>query len=259
METGKFTTEYNIELPTAYNYTNDNNTLYIDPNLYKYYVPPMLLFCLISLIVNIRVLMAVRWIRRPLSPTLHVSLSLAAADAFTSFMLGIGLLVNSYLPVVFEIHSSCVVQLTIEMYRLSGVIITGKTFPHIIQALYFLIPDRKVALILFPFSVAHLLALSINHYLGILKPLKYNLMMTPRKTTIVVILLWIGPVILFKVCFFVIADDDYWETGCERETFMTDIKFRAFFSCLFFIPIIMMIFFYTHILVSKYKHKRVSI
>lgn len=129
MEEFNFTTSHDIDQQVyndSHNYTNETAGVYIDPDLYKYYVPAMLLFCLISVIVNIRVLMAVRWIRRPLSPTLHISLSLAAADAFTSMMLGTGLLMNSYLPVVFHFHASCIIHLTMEMYRLSGVIITGK-------------------------------------------------------------------------------------------------------------------------------------
>lgn len=101
--------------------------------------------------------------------------------------------------------------------------------------------------------VVHLLALSVNHYLGILKPLQYNAIMTSKRTTIVVVFLWIGPVVFFKTYFFVAADEGYWETGCTRDTFANDIKFRGMFSCLFFVPIVLMIVFYTHILVSSIR------
>lgn len=49
----------------------------IDGALYLYGAPPLILFCIISIVVNIKVLMSVFWIRRPLSPTLYISLSLA--------------------------------------------------------------------------------------------------------------------------------------------------------------------------------------
>ncbi|PNF33464.1 hypothetical protein B7P43_G03013 [Cryptotermes secundus] len=67
--------------------------------MYKYTVPALLIFCIISLAINVRILISIYWIRRPLSPTLHISLSLAGADAYTSLILATGLVVNSLLPV----------------------------------------------------------------------------------------------------------------------------------------------------------------
>jgi len=49
----------------------------VDEILYLYGTPPLILFCVISIVVNIKVLISVFWIRRPLSPTLYISLSLA--------------------------------------------------------------------------------------------------------------------------------------------------------------------------------------
>ncbi|XP_031346455.1 beta-2 adrenergic receptor-like [Photinus pyralis] len=215
-----------LQNTSNYTYLGDNNL----ESLYMFYIPPMLLFCLASIIINFRVLLAVHWIRRPLSPTLHISLSLAAADACTSALLGLGLLLNSYLPKVYGIEiASCLALLTIEMYRLSGVIIT----------------------------VMHLLALSINHYLGILKPLHYISIMTTRKTTITVILLWIIPIAFIKTYFFTVSDDDFWEVGCVTLSFLSEIKFRIVFSSLFFVPLILMIFCYTHILLLVRKQQKI--
>lgn len=67
--------------------------------LYLYGTPPLILFCIISIAINVKILVSVYWIRRPLSPTLHISLSLAGADAFSSIALGVGLVMNSFLPV----------------------------------------------------------------------------------------------------------------------------------------------------------------
>lgn len=198
----------------------------VDTN-YKIVIPPMLLVCLISVITNIRVLLSVHWIRRPLTPTLHISLSLAAADACSSSMFGIGLLLNSYLPTVWKIYVPCVVQYGIEILRLSGIIIT----------------------------VVHLLTLSINHYLGILKPLRYISMMTTTKITVIVVLLWIVPFLLILTYFLTVPDQDYW-TDCENSAFMNEVTFRYRFTLLFFVPLILMIFCYTHILIIIKKQQR---
>ncbi|EZA57457.1 hypothetical protein X777_02465 [Ooceraea biroi] len=58
----------------------------------------LILFCIISIAINIKILMSIFWIKRPLSPTLHISLSLTGADAFSSTALGIGLIMNSFIP-----------------------------------------------------------------------------------------------------------------------------------------------------------------
>lgn len=201
-----------------------NNTTFIEDNnkiciYYQLFIPPMLLLCLLSIITNIKVLLSVHWIRRPLTPTLHISLSLAAADACSSAMLGIGLFLNSYLT-VWDINSPCAVLYGIEIFRLSGIIIT----------------------------VVHLLTLSINHYMGILKPLRYISIMTTRKVTITVILLWIIPFLLHLIYFLMVPDQTYW-FQCDGLTFMNEVQFRYTFTMLFFIPIVLMIFCYTHILI----------
>lgn len=67
--------------------------------LYLYGIPPLIFFCIISVAINVKILVSVYWIRRPLSPTLHISLSLAGADAFSSIALGVGLVMNSFVPV----------------------------------------------------------------------------------------------------------------------------------------------------------------
>lgn len=54
-----------------------NQTNSVDDVLYLYGAPLLIFFCIISIAVNIKVLISVFWIRRPLSPTLYISLSLA--------------------------------------------------------------------------------------------------------------------------------------------------------------------------------------
>jgi len=57
----------------------------IDDVLYLYGVPILIFFCVISVAVNIKVLISVFWIRRPISPTLYISLSLAGNVIFFIF------------------------------------------------------------------------------------------------------------------------------------------------------------------------------
>lgn len=57
----------------------------------------LLLVCIVSVCINITVLVAAYWVRRPMTPTLHISLSLAGADAYTSFIWGLAYIFNSLL------------------------------------------------------------------------------------------------------------------------------------------------------------------
>ena len=63
--------------------------------LYPPMVFLMVLFCFFAVAINVVVLVSVCWIRRPLSPTLQFSLSLAGADMYTSLLMAINLVVNS--------------------------------------------------------------------------------------------------------------------------------------------------------------------
>ncbi|XP_044733580.1 myrosinase 1-like [Chrysoperla carnea] len=125
------------------------------------------------------------WIRRPVSPTLQISLSLAAADGVASFLLGFGLFLNSLLPQIIDIQGLDCYQLTLETFRVSSVIC----------------------------SVLHLLALTGNHYLGILKPLQYSSLMTGRNTKIMLLFLWLVP----NTFYFVYFTKEGFLYDCESE------------------------------------------
>ncbi|XP_046391716.1 beta-3 adrenergic receptor-like [Ischnura elegans] len=183
----------------------------------------LILFCVITLACNAVILASVSWIRRPMSPTLSLSISLAAADAYNALFLGTGLLVNSLLPRVIGesvedmAHGRCIL-LGFEALRVGGIFV----------------------------SVAHLLALAVNHYLGILRPLHYAATLTPRITTILIIFLWKIPIAFFFVYFSSISGQGFQSPHCEY-AFIKQLGFRAVFSCLFFAPLILMAFIYLHI------------
>ncbi|XP_049827810.1 uncharacterized protein LOC126267042 isoform X2 [Schistocerca gregaria] len=157
--------------------------------LYLYSVPALLLLCAASVAVNARVLVAARWLRRPLSPTLRISLSLAAADAFASTMFAAGLLLNSLLKAAAHQQVNECLLLTVEALRLSGIIAT----------------------------VAHLLALATNHYLGILRPLHYPAIMTPRNTSASIVVLWLLPAAFFFGYFSLVPGQGFQSPGCCAE------------------------------------------
>ena len=184
----------------VWNFTNVSNTASNDSlssssgdetlkTIYQVFVPALLIFCIVSIAVNIRILIAIYWIRRPLSPTLHISLSLAGADAYTSLVFGTGLVINSLLPRGFniEFENMCFAGF-LETQRLAGIIIT----------------------------VAHLLTLACNHYLGILRPLHYLSIMTHRNTTICIIFLWVLPIMYFLVYFSSIEDQGFQSEYCQK-------------------------------------------
>ena len=81
-------------------------------------VPVMSLFCLITIVVNLVIVASARWCRKPMSPTLYFSISLALADAYSTLLVGIGLVLNSFLPKVYHIHiaSDCF-NLIFEAFR----------------------------------------------------------------------------------------------------------------------------------------------
>lgn len=197
--------------------------------LYLYGTPALILFCIISIIVNIRVLLCVFWIRRPLSPTLYISLSLAGADAFTSSILGIGLVLNSFIPIGLGINLQGIdcFLLALEAVRVGGVIIT----------------------------VFHLMALAVNHYLGILKPLHYLSILTYRNTTILLVLLWVLPISFFALYFNLIENDGFQSEGCKNYEFLLHKQFRMLFSSLFFGPFAAMICIYVHIFCIVKRHQ----
>lgn len=195
-----------------------------DVNLTYIVVPGILIvLCIIALIINTRILICVKWIRKPLSPTLYISLSLALSDAciavlvslstffslppsssssssqvgeMTSFLmnrflmfiqLGLGFLLNSLLPIGLKVDvSNYCLLLTIEAFRLSGILI----------------------------STIHLLALAGSHYLGILSPFRSRRWMTHTNLMVVTTFIWIAPTTCILGYFSLIKDQGYQLGNC---------------------------------------------
>ena len=68
-----------------------------DGGSYGSAVPVVIItFCALTFIFNVFIVVAAYWMRRPVTPTMYFSLSLAAADAISSLTLGLGLVLNRY-------------------------------------------------------------------------------------------------------------------------------------------------------------------
>ncbi|KFM74041.1 Trace amine-associated receptor 2, partial [Stegodyphus mimosarum] len=199
-------------------------------NLYRTVVPVMLTACLLSMIFNLVIVISVRWVRR-LSPTLYLSLSLAVADAYASLVIGIGLVINSLLPTVYGLtlgnFNHCYI-LVLEAFRLGGMVII----------------------------VLHLLALAVNHYIGILRPLHYAATVTRRSAIMAIIGMWLLPVVFFLSYFSLVPNDGFQSKYCLSVDFLLHVPFRATTSVLFFVPLILMSGMYTHMFVLVRQHQR---
>lgn len=154
--------------------------------VYDFAVPLLVLACVISTVFNLLVLVSLRWLRRSINPTLSLSLSLTFADAYASFMLGLGFVVNSYLPLKNLGIGQCF-NLILEALRLSGLVA----------------------------AALNLLALSFNHYLGILRPLHYASTVTRRSAYIGIVLLWAVPLMLFFTYFSSVPGQGFQSTDCQ--------------------------------------------
>ncbi|GIY79411.1 g_PROTEIN_RECEP_F1_2 domain-containing protein [Caerostris darwini] len=198
--------------------------------LYQTVVPVMLTACFLSMIFNLVIVFSVRWVRR-LSPTLYLSLSLSVADAYASLVIGIGLVINSLLPTVYGMNlglfNNCYI-LVLEAFRLGGIVII----------------------------VFHLLALAINHYIGILKPLHYAATVTRRTAVFAIIGMWVVPVLFFLMYFSLVPNDGFQSQYCSRVDFLLHVPFRVTTSVLFFVPLILMSGMYTHMFILVQKHQR---
>lgn len=103
---------------TATNATNTTAAVSIlKGNLYATILPIMLFCCILAVIVNLLIVISARWCRKPMSPTLYFSISLALADAYAAVVLAIGLVINSLLPVLFKYRLPVCFTLVVEAFR----------------------------------------------------------------------------------------------------------------------------------------------
>ena len=103
-------------------------------------------------------------------------------------------------------------------------------------------------------AVAHLLALAINHWLGIVKPLQYESTMTRWTALRVCIISWICPMFLYLLYFSSLPDQGFQSVDCVNHEFLAKKIFRGIFASFFFTPLILMTLIYSHIFIIVRNH-----
>ncbi len=199
--------------------------------IYSWLVPILCTFLLVAAICNALILLSVPWIQKKRSPYLRVCLSLSAADTCTAVLLLLGLLLNSYLPVVLDVTISALfscVALIFEILRLSLLLV----------------------------SDLHLLALALIHCFSLLFPLQFKVKMTGRLTMRFILSLWCIPCLVLLPSFAVFSDERLLSivTTC-RIPFYNMFPFRLFVFIVFLLPLLLSFVIYVVIFVAL-SHKR---
>ncbi|XP_054290751.1 octopamine receptor beta-2R-like [Macrosteles quadrilineatus] len=188
----------------------------------------LILFCVVSLAVNIVIISSACFVRNKILPTLYISLSLAGADTFSLFLYALGLVLFTLLP------------------RGFGVVFNTPCF-------FLLVETLRMGAILT--TIFHLAALAGNHYMGILKPLKYPVYMTRRNVRCVAILLWTIPSALLLIKVFYI--ENTLGEPCTADFLITK-EFRMTFAIPLFTTLGLMMFIYCHIYALVEKRKKTN-
>ncbi|ROT77309.1 Trace amine-associated receptor 2 [Penaeus vannamei] len=196
-------------------------------SLYPTIIPVFTVVTLISGVVSSLVVAATPWVRRPMSPTIRLSLSLAAANTVVSLALILDLFINTYVPTVYP------------LLRCSSV------YGHYV-CIQLTIFTVKMAMILV--QVLHLLVVAMNHYIGIRRPLHYATIVTPRFLKKVLAGLWVSPLAGMFAAFSAVPGQGYQSPSCANNEFIeTGITFRIVWICIFFGPTLLIILAYCHI------------
>ncbi len=198
--------------------------------IYQWMVPTLCGFLLLAIVCNCLILLSIPWIRRPLSPYLRVCISLSAADACTAFVLLVGLLLNSYLPMVVGIKWTDLLScgsLVFEVLRLSLLLI----------------------------SDLHLLALAFIHCFSLLFTLQFKVKMSGRMTVCLLKCLWFMPFVALFISFSVFPNKGFLSSTC-LVPFYQKFPFRLTVFLAFAVPLLLSLFMYVIMLVCLWRKRR---
>lgn len=163
-----------------------------------------------------------KFLKSPVSFNLILSLSLAASDGWSGLLIIMSLLLNRADVYYLLLPNDCIL-LTIEMLRLSS----------------------------FSTSVFHLLALALNHFLGIVYPMQHKTLLHRRFEIAVLSFIWfIPPILLFCFAVFV-PEQGFQSNDCENISFIQgSFEFRNVICAIIFIPMLITFGFYFAIVSS---------
>nr|XP_045593512.1 trace amine-associated receptor 8-like [Procambarus clarkii] len=187
---------------------------------YEAITETLIVFTLATTLVSSVVVCATPWVKRPISPTVRLSLSLAAANTLFAITWTLCLVGNMYLPMVKKVEVPECLKLSLEVMRLCSILI----------------------------QILHLLVVALNHYIGIIRPLHYAATFTPTTLKAILAILWLTPLVGMFVVFSSVSQEGFQSTGCSRVTFYTQgLTFRVVWTCIFFGPTVVIIIVYCHI------------
>ena len=104
-------------------------------------------------------------------------------------------------------------------------------------------------------AATHLMALAINHWIGIVRPLQYEATMTRGTALRVIVISWIAPILIILLYFASIEGQGFQSPNCVNFNFVLQfLTFRIIFASFFFALLAIMIFIYWHIFIIVRSH-----
>uniref|UniRef100_A0A915NZW1 G-protein coupled receptors family 1 profile domain-containing protein n=3 Tax=Meloidogyne TaxID=189290 RepID=A0A915NZW1_9BILA len=170
--------------------------------MYKIVIPMFLTASILAILANLVVIAALRSAKVIRTATVVLILSLTFSDIWTSIVVSLSLLYNSYMPIVLEADVNPCISLTLELLRTGGMIS----------------------------ATLHLLLIALHHFVGIARPQTPRSAGQDRRALFACLIAWIAP---FSVLLFLslgIKGQGYW--NCQHVDFYHSRLFRLFVSFL---------------------------